>query len=181
MKRRWPVAEFIVGNPPFMGQFRQREAFGDGYVDALRAAYPAGAGHGGFRRCTGGTKLPRKSPRGARSAAGLITTQSITQRQNRQVVVDAEAKGARVAWAIPDHYWNDGSDDARVRVAMTVIVKDPPAATLVTVDGEANVVGTVVVPQAERGPLGARGRTGDGGDPADRQRGSALEWLQAPR
>ncbi|MEO5727947.1 MAG: DNA methyltransferase, partial [Byssovorax sp.] len=35
----WPPAEFIIGNPPFMGQLRQREAFGDGYVDALRAAY----------------------------------------------------------------------------------------------------------------------------------------------
>jgi methylase of polypeptide subunit release factors len=31
----WPSADFIVGNPPYLGQARQREAFGDGYVDAL--------------------------------------------------------------------------------------------------------------------------------------------------
>jgi hypothetical protein len=37
----WPRADFIIGNPPFMGEKRQRDALGDGYVDALRAAYPA--------------------------------------------------------------------------------------------------------------------------------------------
>src|SRR5262249_34912921 len=78
---------------------------------------------------------------------GLISTQSITQSQNRKVIADAENAGARVVWAIADHYWNDGSDDARVRVAMTVIAKDPPAATLVTVDGDAKVVSTVTVPR----------------------------------
>jgi hypothetical protein len=35
----WPRADFIIGNAPFMGQFRQREALGDGYVDALRSVY----------------------------------------------------------------------------------------------------------------------------------------------
>jgi hypothetical protein len=79
--------------------------------------------------------------------AGLITTNSITQQQNRKVIVDAEAAGARVTWAIADHYWNDGTDDARVRVAMTVIAKDPPSATLVAVDGEANVISTLQVPR----------------------------------
>ena len=28
----WPPAELIIGNPTFMGQFWQCEAFGDGYV-----------------------------------------------------------------------------------------------------------------------------------------------------
>ena len=35
----WPEADFIVGNPPYFGQARQRDAFGDRYVDALRSAY----------------------------------------------------------------------------------------------------------------------------------------------
>ena len=35
----WPEADFIVGNPPYLGQARQRDAFGDGYVDALRRVY----------------------------------------------------------------------------------------------------------------------------------------------
>ncbi len=37
----WPQADFIVGNPPYLGNKRMREAFGDGYVEALRGAYPA--------------------------------------------------------------------------------------------------------------------------------------------
>ncbi len=32
----WPQADFIVGNPPFIGNKRMREALGDGYVEALR-------------------------------------------------------------------------------------------------------------------------------------------------
>jgi len=36
----WPEADFIVGNPPFIGTARMREDLGDGYAEALRAAYP---------------------------------------------------------------------------------------------------------------------------------------------
>ncbi len=36
----WPEADFIVGNPPFLGNARMRDALGDGYAEALRAAYP---------------------------------------------------------------------------------------------------------------------------------------------
>jgi methylase of polypeptide subunit release factors len=36
----WPQADFIVGNPPFIGNKRMREALGDGYVEALREAWP---------------------------------------------------------------------------------------------------------------------------------------------
>jgi hypothetical protein len=142
----WPPAEFIIGNPPFMGQFRQREAFGDGYVDALRAAYPQ-VPDAADLVIYWWYKAAKEVAEGRTMRAGFITTQSITQKQNREVIVDAEAKGARVVWAIADHYWNDGSDDARVRVAMTVIAKNPASATLVTVDGNATVVATVIVPR----------------------------------
>ena len=47
--------------------------------------------------------------------AGLITTNSITQRQNRGPVVAAAERGARVCWAIADHVWYDGADGAEVR------------------------------------------------------------------
>jgi len=36
----WPEADFIVGNPPYLGSKRMLTVMGDGYVDALRAAYP---------------------------------------------------------------------------------------------------------------------------------------------
>ena len=143
---KWPKADFIIGNPPFMGQFRQREAFGDGYVDALRATYSEVPDSADFV-VYWWYKAAKEVAEGRTIRAGFITTQSITQKQNRQVVIDAEARGARVVWAIADHYWNDGSDDARVRVAMTVIAKDPIEATLITVNGDAQEIASVQVPR----------------------------------
>ena len=37
---KWPEADFIVGNPPFIGASRMRDALGDGYTEALWQAYP---------------------------------------------------------------------------------------------------------------------------------------------
>src|SRR5690606_16930350 len=39
-KAEWPQADFVVGNPPFIGNKRMRQALGDGYVEALRGAWP---------------------------------------------------------------------------------------------------------------------------------------------
>lgn len=39
-KAAWPQADFVVGNPPFIGNKRMRTALGDGYVEALRGAWP---------------------------------------------------------------------------------------------------------------------------------------------
>ena len=47
---KWPEATFIVGNPPFIGASRMREALGDGYVEALWKAQPRARGRGGERR-----------------------------------------------------------------------------------------------------------------------------------
>jgi hypothetical protein len=74
--------------------------------------------------------------------AGLITTQSITQAQNRKVVAAARANGVRVTWAVADHAWCDGGDGAEVRVTMTVLAKDPPNATLVSVAYTRYLAGT---------------------------------------
>ncbi len=38
-RAEWPQADFIVGNPPFIGKLKMREALGDGYAEALRAAW----------------------------------------------------------------------------------------------------------------------------------------------
>ena len=36
----WPEADYVVGNPPFIGTARMREALGDGYAEAIRSVYP---------------------------------------------------------------------------------------------------------------------------------------------
>lgn len=35
----WPEADFIIGNPPFVGNKKMRIVLGDGYTEALRNAY----------------------------------------------------------------------------------------------------------------------------------------------
>jgi len=36
----WPEADFILGNPPFLGKGKLREDLGDGYAETLRSVYP---------------------------------------------------------------------------------------------------------------------------------------------
>ncbi|MEO7521899.1 MAG: DNA methyltransferase, partial [Gemmatimonas sp.] len=140
----WPKADFIVGNPPYLGSKRMLTVLGDGYVDALRHAYPSlpeAADLVMFWWQRAATEVATE--RAIRS--GLITTNSIVQSQNRSVIASAGATGARVIWAISDHVWYDGSDDAEVRVAMTVVAKSLLGARLVSVERTERIRGEVRV------------------------------------
>lgn len=115
----WPRADFIIGNPPFLGNKRMREALGDGYAEALRAAYPEVPASVDFvlywwHRAAEAVR------KGEARRFGLITTNSLTQILSRRVVAQAtNAKPAlKLAFAIPDHPWHD--QGAAVRIAMTV-------------------------------------------------------------
>ena len=35
----WPKADYVVSNPPFIGNFKMRELLEDGYVEILRKKY----------------------------------------------------------------------------------------------------------------------------------------------
>jgi len=118
----WPAADFIVGNPPFIGGWRIRQAHGDGYVQALWSVYP---------------EVPQKADfvmywwdraadvvrAGDARAMGLITTNSITQVFQRRVLkrhLDASGVRLSLVYAIADHPWVEITDGAAVRIAMTV-------------------------------------------------------------
>ena len=81
----WPTADFVVGNPPFIGNKRMRAELGDGYVETLRAVWPEVPGSADYvmywwhkaAELTRAEQLER---------FGLITTNSITQVFNRKVV-----------------------------------------------------------------------------------------------
>nr|MBK7067399.1 hypothetical protein [Deltaproteobacteria bacterium] len=38
-RAEWPQADYVVGNPPFIGNHKMRVELGDGYVEALRSTY----------------------------------------------------------------------------------------------------------------------------------------------
>ncbi len=72
--------------------------------------------------------------------AGLITTNTITQAQNRGMVAAAAESGARVVWTVPDHPWVEESGGAAVRVAMTVVATGDLGAVRIKVDDQAGIV-----------------------------------------
>ena len=123
---QWPAADFIVGNPPFIGASPMRRALGDGYVEALRSVWKEVPDSADFvmywwhhaAALTRSGKVRR---------FGFITTNSLTQTFNRKVVQQQlDAKPAlSLAFAIPDHPWVDAADGAAVRIAMTVGTANP--------------------------------------------------------
>ena len=135
----WPEADFIIGNPPYLGVRRQRDVFGDGYVDALRSVYPNFLDTADYVMYWW-HNAARAVASGSAVRAGLITTNSITQSLNRPVIDAATHDGAHIVWAVADHPWVDEAGGAAVRVAMTVLGNQHDGATLVTVDDAANVV-----------------------------------------
>ena len=120
-KAEWPEADYVVGNPPFIGNKRMRKVLGDGYVDAIRKVWsdvPDSADFVMYWWEISALNLSnQKSQR-----FGLITTNSLRQAFNRKVVQKylSNKKPLSIDFAIPDHPWVDSSDGADVRIAMTV-------------------------------------------------------------
>ena len=114
-KALWPVVDFIVGNPPFIGASTLRRALGDGYADALRSTWHDVPESADFVMHWWHTAAQKVS-RGEARRFGLITTNSLPQAFNRRVVQAAlvgSASGAgsagerpiHLAYAIADHPW----------------------------------------------------------------------------
>ena len=95
----WPEADFIVGNPPFIGTARMRDALGDGYTEAVRATYPDVPESADFVMYWW-HKAALLVRAGKVGRFGFITTNSLRQTFNRRVV-EAHLSGAadRVAHA----------------------------------------------------------------------------------
>jgi len=173
---KWPEAEFIVGNPPFIGASRMRDALGDGYAEALWKAYPkmpqsadfvmfwwekAALAARGWKPAT--AKARAKGTR----RFGLITTNSLTMVFNRKVLEPhlADPKtGLSLNFAIPDHPWVDAGDGAAVRIAMTVAEKGNATGRLLTVaeevKGDAEAEGRAVRFDIQKGKIFANLRIG---------------------
>jgi len=91
----WPAADFVVGNPPFIGAKYLRDALGDGYAQTLRATWPDVPESADFVMYWWhhAAWLVRA---GLARRFGFITTNSLRQTFNRRVV-QAALDGAPVA------------------------------------------------------------------------------------
>jgi hypothetical protein len=138
-KAAWPRADFIVGNPPFMGKLKLRRTLGEAYVAALREAYEGDVPESAdYVMCWWSAAAHRVATHQARRF-GLVTTNSITQTFNRRVVARALSHDPRVdlVLALADHPWVEGG--AQVRIAMTVGAPAAATATRVNADLTRNV------------------------------------------
>jgi hypothetical protein len=119
----WPEADYIVANPPFIGNARMRDALGDGYTTAIRSVYKEVPETVDFvmywwhkaatiTRCK---KLKK---------FGLITTNTVRQVWQRKVIDfhSNQKNSIRLIFAISDHPWTDAG--AAVRIAMTACELD---------------------------------------------------------
>ncbi len=117
----WPQADYIVGNPPFLGPGMMRAALGDGYAQTLRDAYPEVSESTDFVMYWW-NKAARTVRNEKAKRFGLITTNSIRQTFARRVL-DAHLQAPSplsIVFAIPDHPWVDSGEGADVRIGMTV-------------------------------------------------------------
>ncbi|SDN16094.1 DNA methyltransferase [Ensifer sp. YR511] len=142
----WPRADFIVGNPPFIGARKIKSALTPEYVDALREAYrnvPHTVDFVMYWWAKAAEALKQKTAR----RFGFITTNSITQDYSRKLVdeyISAAKTELSLAFATTNHPWVDTADGAAVRIAMTVAsmrkVKQPRILEFAGTESEREVV-----------------------------------------
>lgn len=119
----WPKADFIIGNPPFLGGKDIKDAMGEGYQEALWSAYdeknvPRSADFVMYWW----HKAAQLTRTDKTRRFGFITTNSITQTFSRRVTERhlGEKKALSLVYAVPDHPWIDAAQCAAVRIAMSV-------------------------------------------------------------
>ncbi len=127
----WPKADYIVSNPPFIGNARMREILGDGYTEITRKIYkdvPDTVDYVMYWWY----KAANLISKGIVEKFGFITTNSISQPRLRSLVQSflESKKPLRLTFAIANHPWID--DGADVRIAMTASESDTSNSLLKT-------------------------------------------------
>jgi type II restriction/modification system DNA methylase subunit YeeA len=123
----WPQAEFIVGNPPFLGDKKMRRVLGTRYVEKLRHAWKNRVRGGADFVAYWHEKAREQIEQGAAKRAGLLATNTIRVGANRKVLERIKTTGDIFAawqnepWVVEDAAvrvsivaQDDGSESARL-------------------------------------------------------------------
>ena len=153
-----------------------RDALGDGYAEALWAAYPKMPQSADFvmfwwekaaLAARGWKPASDKAKAKGTRRFGFITTNSLRQTFNRKVLephLSDDKSPISLVFAIPDHPWVDAGDGAAVRIAMTVaeLGKAPGRVLTITEErkGETESEGRPVTFSIEKGKVYADLRIG---------------------
>ncbi len=111
----WPEADFIVGNPPFLGGKRILSELGETYVASMRRVWDSRISHFGDLCCYWFEKARQQIADSRCERAGLLATQGIRGGANREVLNRIKDSGA-IFFAESDRDWV--LDGAMVHVSM---------------------------------------------------------------
>ncbi len=123
----WPPAEFIIGNPPFLGGRLLLSQFGDEYVKAIYGLYGKRIPNSSDLCCYWLEKARAQIENGNSSRVGLLATQGVRFQSNRTVMSRIKETGD-IFEAYADMNWvldgatvhisvvcfDDGSEDVRI-------------------------------------------------------------------
>jgi len=104
LEPEWPEAEFIVGNPPFLGDKLMRGALGHDYVDKLRTLYADSLPMQSDVCCFWFEKSRRQIEKSFCKRAGLLATQGIRGGSNRESLNRIKSSGD-IFFAESDRNW----------------------------------------------------------------------------
>ena len=149
----WPVADVIVGNPPFLGGKRLRTELGDEYVDAMFDVWEGQVQRTADLCCYWHEKARRMVHAGRVKRAGLLATQAIRGGASRETLARIKESGD-IFFAESNRKWI--LNGASVRIAMVGF--DGGTETHYLLDGKSvegiNVNLTSGLPLAEAEVLG---------------------------
>ena len=111
----WPDADFIVSNPPFLGNKRMREEMGDDVVERIYKVWGDNIPNGADLCCYWFEKARTQIERDDAKRAGLLATQSIRGGRSRIVLQNIKESGD-IFFAESDREWL--LDGAAVRTSM---------------------------------------------------------------
>ena len=115
VEAEWPEAEFIVGNPPFLGVKRMNSGLGSDYSAVIRDTYNGRVDRFSDLVCWWFEKARDQISSGKSKLAGLVATNSITGGRNRRIL-DRIVGEMEIFDAWSDEPWI--VDGAAVRVSL---------------------------------------------------------------
>jgi type II restriction/modification system DNA methylase subunit YeeA len=115
IEAEWPKAEFIVGNPPFLGASRMINGLGETYVDDIRRCYSGRVPGFADLVCFWFAKANDQLTSLCASRVGFVATNSIRGGENR-FVLEQLAESHRLFAAWDDEEWV--VEGAAVRVSI---------------------------------------------------------------
>ena len=130
----WPAAEFIVGNPPFLGHIPFRESLGDDYVGAVYGLYGNRIPNSSDLCCYWLEKARAQITAGGTKRAGLLATQAIRFQSNRRALTRIKESGDIFA-AYGDLVWKPEEPDSAA-VHVSIICFDDGSESERALDGQ---------------------------------------------